>query len=153
MQRLGPTVGYLREYRDTSTDIFAALIVMCRGRQHAVRPAIAQVMTIFVKSIVGNADERRLRSDFVARDQPIETVKSGVLYSLGHDGRRQLLPFGDEIRLGIVERRFGEQHTQEVKRGAVEFGRAYTSALQRFRQYPLVPFLNRQRSPVGPIDG
>ena len=76
-------------------------------------------MTEFMEFIRGYAYERPLRSDLVAGHEPIEAVERGVLDSLGHDGRGQLLPLGDEIGLGrIVQPRLAEQRGQQIESAA-----------------------------------
>ena len=109
VQCFRPAIGDLRQQRDAGPHVLAALVVVRRGGQHVVGPALAQIMAEFVKPVGRNSDQRGLGADLVARHQSVETVERRVLDALRHHGRRQLLPLRDEIRLALVEVRLGEQ--------------------------------------------
>ena len=76
MQSLRPSIRNLRQQRDAGAHILAALVVVSRGGEQIVRPAIAQIVAELVKLLRRDADERGLGADLVARHQPVETDRT-----------------------------------------------------------------------------
>jgi hypothetical protein len=76
---------------EASPHILAALGVVRGGCEHRLRPSVLCLKASLVKLPDRDAKAAWVAAHLVERDQPVETVKGGVLQPLGHRWPGELL--------------------------------------------------------------
>ena len=95
-QRESPRDRHFRQHVDAVAYVFGALVVMRRGRQHGVRPALGPIGAGAVEIFERHAEDGRLAAHFVECAQRKVAVEGRVLDPLGRDRRAELLEPGRE---------------------------------------------------------
>ncbi|SAL86101.1 hypothetical protein AWB68_07910 [Caballeronia choica] len=90
VQRRRPFVGNLRERRDARAHVFAALVVVRRGREHRVRERLRALQIALVKRFDRQREFPRIGADFIARQQSSVSITRRILDGLRRHRRGQL---------------------------------------------------------------
>ena len=100
-------MGKLAQDREPCPHILAALVVVCRGREHGVRKLNGPRLHPMVEISHRAGELSDIEAHVIARDQAPVTIKGGILHGLGAERRAQLLKADERDILQSVERRIG----------------------------------------------
>jgi hypothetical protein len=90
-QRLPPLAGHFGKYADAVADLFGALVVVRRGREHGVRPVLRAVGAERMKLLDVEAELVWLAAHLVERAERKVAIERSVFHALGRDRRAELL--------------------------------------------------------------
>ena len=107
-----PARRQLGEHREPRARILGALGVVGRAAKHGGRPAPRAVFARGVERLQRKTEVRRMPANFIESDEPVVAIEGGVLHSLRHDRRGELLEAHREAQHLLAPQPFRRRRVQ-----------------------------------------